>query len=145
MDRKAIVPAVTIALLACVCLMLTVIGGLYAYNTFAGNAQPVAAQSGTDKGPSWSATSIRVGGDTDFLAVVKEVPNPYEEGKVANVLAVYEVRPNSQGKCEMYFVASRLIEYDLMVPHHSGEDSKGKSWEPINVKKAVEDSKKKEK
>jgi hypothetical protein len=144
MDRKVIVPAVTIALLSCICLMLTVIGGLYAYNTFAGGAEPVAAQSsGTDKGPAWSATSLTVGGDTEFLCIVKEVANPYEEGKSANVMAVYEIRPNSTGKAEMYFVASRLIEYDLQVPHHSGEDSKGKSWEPLGVKKAVEDSKKK--
>jgi hypothetical protein len=143
MDRKVILPAVTIALLSCVCLMLTVIGGLYAYNTFAGNAEPVAAQSGTDKGPNWSATSITVGGDTEFLCIVKEVPNPYEDGKMGNVMAIYEVRPNSQGKAEMFFVCSRLIEYDLMVPHHSGEDSKGKSWEPLGVKKAVEESKKK--
>lgn len=143
MDRKAIVPAVTIALLACVCLMLTVIGGLYAYNTFAGNAQPVAAQSsGTDKGPDWSATSLTVGGDTEFLCVIKEMPNPYKDGERANMIAVYEVRPNSTGKAEMYFVASRLIEYDLQVPHHSGADSKGKGFEPINLKKTVEESKK---
>ena len=143
MDRKAIVPEVTIALLSCVCLMLAVIGGLYAYNTFAGDAQPVAAQSGTDKGPDWSATSVRVGGDTDYMVVVKEVTNPYEDGQKASVLAVYEIRPNSTGKAELYFVASRLIEYDLKVPDHSGEDSKGKNWTPLGVKKAVEESKKK--
>lgn len=142
MDRKTIIPAVTIALLSCICLMLTVIGGLYAYNTFAGNAEPVAAQSATDKGPNWSVNSIRVGGEKDLLVVMKEVANPYEDGKTSNVIAVYDIRSNNEGKAQMYFVASRLIEYDMKVPHHSDEDSKGKSWEPLGVKKAVEESKK---
>jgi hypothetical protein len=142
MDRKTLVPAVTIALLSCICLMLTVIGGLYAYNTFAGTAEPVAAQSGTDKGPSWSVTSIRVGGEKDLLCVIKEAENPYEAGKLANVLAVYDIRSNNEGKAQMYFVASRLLDYDMMVPHHADEDSKGKSWEPLGVKDAVEKAKK---
>ena len=137
MDRKAIVPAVTIALLSCVCLMLAVIGGLYAYNTFAAGAQPVAAQS-TDKGPDWSATALTVGGDQQFLCVIKEATNPYEEGQKASVMAVYEIHPNSTGKSDLFFVASRLIEYDMKVPDHSGEDSKGKSWKPLEIKKAVE-------
>jgi hypothetical protein len=145
MDRKAILPAVTIALLSCICLMLTVIGGLYAYNTFAGTAQPVAAQSGTDKGPDWSATSVTVGGDTEYMVVIKEVENPYDAGKMASVMAVYEIKPSSSGKAEMYFVSSRLIEYDLMVPDHSGEDSKGKNWTPLGVKKAIEEAKKNQK
>jgi hypothetical protein len=123
--------------------MLTVIGGLYAYNTFAGSAEPVAAQSGTDKGPEWSTTSLRVGGEKDLLVVMKEVENPYEEGKKANVIAVYDIRSNNEGKAQMYFVASRLIEYDLQIPNHADEDSKGKGWEPLGVKKAVEEAKKK--
>jgi ABC-type enterochelin transport system ATPase subunit len=53
-------------------------------------------------------------------------------------MVVYEIRPNGSGKCELYFVASRLIEYDMKVPDHSGEDSKGKSWNPLAIKKAVE-------
>ncbi|MCG3185143.1 MAG: hypothetical protein ICCCNLDF_03331 [Planctomycetes bacterium] len=144
MEKKTVLPAVTIALLSCIALMLTVIGGLYAYNTFAGSAQPVAAQSsGTDKGPDWSATSVTVGGDQEFIVVIKEVENPYEQGQKATQMAVYEVRPNSTAKAELFFVASRLLEYDFKLPDHSGEDSKGKGWSPLGVKKAVEDSKKK--
>ncbi|MBZ0137974.1 MAG: hypothetical protein K8I27_16580 [Planctomycetes bacterium] len=144
MDKKTILPAVTIALLSCVALMLTVIGGLYAYNTFAGEAQAVEAQSsGTDKGPKWSATALTVGGDTEFMVIIKEVENPYEEGKLATQMAVYEVRPSSTAKAELYFVAARLLEYDFQIPDHSGEDAKGKNWKPLNIKEALEKAKKK--
>ena len=143
MDKKTIFPAVTIALLSCVALMLTVIGGLYAYNTFAGDAQPVAAQSsGTDKGPAWSATALTVGGDTEFMCIVKEVDNPYEDGKVATQMAVYEVRQSGTAKAELYFVASRLLEYDFQLPDHSDTAAKGKNWTPLKIKEAVEKSKK---
>jgi hypothetical protein len=144
MEKKAILPAVTIALLSCIALMLTVIGGLYAYNTFAGNAQPVAAQSaGTDKGPQWSASSITVGGNQEFMVVIKEVENPYEQGQKATQMAVYEIRTAGTAKADLYFVASRLLEYDFKLPDHSGQDAKGKGFSPLGVKKAVEESKKK--
>lgn len=141
MEKKTVIPAVTIALLSCVALMLAVIGGLYAYNTFANEAQPVAAQ--TDTGPNWSATSLRVGGDTDFLVIIKEVENPYETGKMATQMGVYEVKPSSTAKSELYFVASRLLEYDFQLPDHSGEDSKGKNWKPLKIKEALDDARKK--
>jgi hypothetical protein len=144
MEKKAIVPAVTIALLSCVALMLAVIGGLYAYNTFAGDAQPVAAQSaGTDKGPDWSATALTVGGDTEFLVVIKEVPNPYEEAKMGTQMVVYELRQKGNGRAELFFVAARLIEYDLQVPDHSDQAATGKDWKPLGVKEALEKAKKK--
>lgn len=143
MEKKTILPAVTIALLSCIALMLTVIGGLFAYNTFAGDAEPVAAQSsGTDKGPSWSATALTVGGDTEFMVIIKEVANPYETGKTATQMNVYEIRPSSTAKAELYFVAARLLEYDFQLPDHSGQDAKGKGWKPLGVKEAIEKSKK---
>jgi len=143
MDKKTIFPAVTIALLSCVALMLTVIGGLYAYNTFAGEAQPVAAQSsGTDKGPEWSASSLTVGGDTEFMVVIKIVDNPYEEGKDATQMNVYEIRQSGTAKAELYFVASRLLEYDFQLPDHSDTPAKGKNWTPLAIKDALNKSKK---
>lgn len=144
MEKKAILPAVTIALLSCIALMLAVIGGLYTYNTFAGEAQPVAAQSsGTDKGPTWSASALTVGGDTEVMVVIREVENPYDTGKTATQMAVYEVRLTGTAKAELFFVASRLLEYDFQLPDHSDTSAKGKNWSPLAIKEAVEKQKKK--
>lgn len=142
MEKKAILPAVTIALLSCVALMLAVIGGLYAYNTFVADAQPVAAQS-TDKGPEWSASALTVGGDTQVMVVITKVKNPYDESAgEATQMSVYEIRLSGTAKAELYFVASRLLEYDFQLPDHSDTSAKGKNWTPLGIKEALDKAKK---
>lgn len=134
-EKKVILPAITIALLTCIALMLTVIGGLYMYNTFTDEAAPAYAQ--TDKGPAWSATSVTVGGNQEMMVVIRQVENPYETGKMATQMNVYEIRGQG-GKVELYFVGARLLEYDFQIPEHSGVDSKGKGWSPLGVKEAAD-------
>jgi hypothetical protein len=144
MDKKTMLPAVAIALLSCIALMLTVIGGLYAFNTFADDASPVAAQSaGTDKGPDWTVTPVTVGGDTQYVVVVQKSENPYEAGKEDLQMAVYELRQSGTAKCDLYFIAARTMAYDFSWPNISGESTNKKSYEPASLKKAAEEAKKK--
>lgn len=140
-EKKVILPAVTIALLSCIALMLTVIGGLYMYNTFADDAAPAYAQgAGTDKGPSWSATPVTVGGNQEMMVVIREVPNPYEPGEFSTQMNVYEIRGQG-GKIDLYFVGSRILEYDFRIPDHSGVDSKSAKYNPLGVKEAADEFK----
>lgn len=144
MDKKAILPAVTIALLSCIALMLTVIGGLYAFNTFASDAAPVAAQSsGTDEGPDWTVTPVTVGGDTQHIVVIQKSENPYEAGKLGLQMAVYELRASGTAKADLYFIAARTLGYDFAWPNISGESTNKKAYEPAALKKAAEEAKKK--
>lgn len=140
MDKKAILPAVTISLLSCIALMLAVIGGLYTYNTFVADAEPVSAQGngGTDKGPSWSVTPITTGGDKQHLVIVREVENPYGSGQ-AMQMAVYEIQGNN-ATGRLYFVAARLIEYDFQLPYIQDTNTRGDGWEPLEIKQAVEEA-----
>lgn len=139
MEKKSVMPVVAVALLGCIALMLSVVGGLYAYNTFLGNAERVSAQS--DKGPNWSVTPVTVGGNQQLLVVVTETENPYEQGKTTKQMAVYEVKGNN-ARAELYFVQARTLEYDFKVPYVKPNETTSK-WEPLEVKKAVEDARRK--
>ncbi len=122
MDKKTLLPVVSIALLSCIALMLTVIGGLYTYNTFVSDAQPVSAQAGnggTDKGPDWSVTPVTTGGDKQHLVIVRRVDNPYDDG-TAMQMAVYEVTGNNS-RAQLYLVGSRLIEYEDPAPQRQAD------------------------
>lgn len=146
MEKKAILPAVMIALLSCIALMLTVVGGLYAYNTFADNATPVSAQSaGTDKGPDWSVTPVTVGGDTQYLVVIKKAPNPYQDGEADLQMAVYELHQSGTARCDLYFIAARTLKYDFMWPKISGKPTNTKAYDPAELKKQAEEMQKKRK
>ena len=74
METKNIRSTIIIGFLGCIALMLSVVGGLYAYNTFIADSTPVEAQ--TDSGKNWSVTNVRVGGDTDLIVVISEEENP---------------------------------------------------------------------
>lgn len=142
MEKKVILPAVTLALLGCIALMLSIVGGLYAYNTFLAEAPAVHAQAGSDKGPNWTVTPVTVSGSTQLVMVVTEVENPYEAGKQTKQMAVYELRGNN-GKCDLFFVGSRTMEYDFKFPDESGKQMTGEKWSPKSLKKAAEDFAKK--
>ncbi len=142
MNKNAMLPTVGMALLACIALMLTVIGGLYGYNTFAGGAQPAYAQatgsSGTDRGPSWTVTPVTVGGNTQYVVIVAEEDNTYEAGKKSKVMTVYDLKSTGTAKAEMYLVATRLLEYDGKFPYINDTQTNKKGYEPIEMKKALE-------
>lgn len=135
-EQRKVLPIVGIAVASCIALMLCVIGGLYAYNTFASKAEPVQAQ--TDVGPSWTVTPVTVGGNQEFVVVITQDKNPYEEGKVGRQMSVYEIRSNGTANAELYFVAARLLEYDSKLPIVSGEKTNGKKWDPLEIKKIVD-------
>jgi hypothetical protein len=137
MDNKGLIPVLAIALLACVALMLTVIGGLYTYNTFVASPQAAYAQSaGTDRGPYWTVTPVTVGGNQQYVVVIKEDDNAYEAGVKSLHMAVYEFNPSGQGRTELYFVAARVLEWDTKVPDHSGANTRS-GWKPDDVRKAL--------
>jgi hypothetical protein len=141
MDKKVVLPVVGIALLACVALMLTVIGGLYAYNTFIGTSPAVAAN--TDFTPKWTVTPVTVGGDTQFIVVVTEDENTLgDPGQKMRQMSVYEFRPSGTARSDLHFVSARVLEYDSKVPHLSGEQTNRKGFTPPELKRAWEQRKK---
>ncbi len=142
MEKKTILPAVGIALAACIALMLTVIGGLYAYNTFASGAQPAYAQSsGTDTGPKWTVTPVTVGGNQQYIVVVCEDENMFDSGP-ARQMSVYEVRQKGNARGEVYLVATRVLEYDSKLGYLNDEQTTGKGYTPLGIKEALEKEKK---
>ncbi|MDC1141966.1 hypothetical protein OAU50_02650 [Planctomycetota bacterium] len=133
-----------IGFLGCIALMLSVVGGLYAYNTFIADSAPVQAQ--TDSGKNWSVTNVRVGGDTDYIVVVSEEENPLETGKPTKQMAVYEVKPSGEAKAKLYLVGARTLEYDFKFPYINDESTKSeKNWRPEALKKTAESNAKKRK
>lgn len=142
MDKKSVMPMVAVALLGCIALMLSVMGGLYAYNTFLAAAPAVHAQAGSDKGPNWTVTPVTVGGNTQLVMVITETENPFEAGKSTKQMAVYEVRGNN-AKAELFFVASRTMEYDFKFPDISGVSTNNKGYSPLALKKTAEEEAKK--
>lgn len=138
-EKKAILPVVGIALLSCIALMLTVIGGLYAYNTFAGSAQPAYAQSsGTDVGPKWTVTPVTVGGNQQYIVVVCEDENMFERGAPGRHMSVYEIRQKGNARGELYLVAARVIEYDSKLGYINDEATNTKGFHPMELKKALD-------
>ncbi|MBE7492151.1 MAG: hypothetical protein HS108_10400 [Planctomycetes bacterium] len=142
MEKKNLLPMVAIALLGCIAVMLSVIGGLYAYNTFLATAPAVHAQAGSDKGPDWTVTPVTVGGNQQLVMVITETENPYETAKKTKQMAVYELRGNN-GKCDLYFVGARTMEYDFKFPDLSGQQMNNDKFSPLKLKKAAEDAAKK--
>ncbi|MCC6574183.1 MAG: hypothetical protein IT462_10370 [Planctomycetes bacterium] len=148
MDRKTLHIA-GLAAGACLLVMLAIVIGLVAYNTFVNNAQVVSAQainSGTDKGPSWTVTPITAGdvnkqyivvvaeSDRDFVGMSQKKSNPKtkvaDRNRVKN-MAIYRLKPeNSEMGIE--FVGARTIEYDLMVPSLTKVDNHDK-WKAYDV------------
>ncbi|MCC6466519.1 MAG: hypothetical protein IT463_14355, partial [Planctomycetes bacterium] len=124
-------------------LMLTVIGGLYAYNTFADSAQPVHAQ--TDRAANWTVTPVVVGGNQEHIVIVTETDNPYEDGKTTKQMAVYELRSNGSGKAQLYFVAARTLAYDFKFPDINDTSTNNDKYSPAKLKKAAEDEAKRRK
>jgi uncharacterized protein YxeA len=141
MEKKTILPAVGIALAACIALMLTVIGGLYAYNTFASDAQPAYAQS-TEVGPKWTVTSVTVGGNKELIVVITEDENAYDKSTKSRQMSVYEVTSNGTARAELYFVAARLLEYDSKFPFINDQATNKKGFEPINLREQLQKEKK---
>lgn len=140
MEKKTLVPALTIALLSCIALMLTVIGGLYTYNTFVDNAEPVAAQSsGMDAGPDWTVTPVTVGGDTQYTVICQRVENPYEQGAETLQMAVYEMRQQGTASCELYFIGARTLAYDFKFPYITDEKTNKKAYHPVELKATAEE------
>jgi len=138
MERKSLVAVAGISVLACFVVMLAVIGGLYAYNTFVAEDAPVVhAAGGTDTGKTWSVTPVVIQGNQEYLVVMSEADNPYEKGETARMMAVYELRSSGQAKGDLYLVATRLIEYDFGIPDLTGK-STSKGYSPLDVKKATE-------
>ncbi len=141
MDKKAVLPVVSVALLACCALMLSVIGGIYAYNTFAGSAQPVYAAS--DKGPEWTVTPIRIEANNDYIVVMMKMKNPIDDPTYAESLqmACYQLRSRgSDGKAELFFVAARTVTYDLRIEWANDKELAfdGKKVRPSEIKKLVD-------
>jgi hypothetical protein len=140
MDKK-LFPILSVALLACCALMLAVIGGIYAYNTFAGGAQPVYAAS--DKGPEWTVTPIRIEQNNDYIVVMAKMKNPIDDPNYPESLqmSVYQLRNRgSDGQAELFFVAARTVTYDLRVEWANdkqlGKDTKALA--PREIKKLTE-------
>jgi hypothetical protein len=137
MDKKT-ASTLGIALLGCVAMMLTVIGGLYGYNTFAGNAQPVHAQSGSsDYGPSWTVTAISPDGTKQYIVVVTEDTNPFigVEGTTRQ-MSVYELNSRSNGRAQLWFVAARVLEFDSKLAEFGDQDAT-RRWGPQDVEKSL--------
>ncbi|MHC4841391.1 MAG: hypothetical protein ACYTDT_10650 [Planctomycetota bacterium] len=141
MESTNIRSTLIIGFLGCIALMLSVMGGLYAYNTFIAESGTVEAQ--TDTGKDWSVTNVRVGGDTDYIVVVAETENPLEEGAATKQMAIYEVKQAGEAKAKLYFVGARTLEYDFKLDDVSDQSTKGKGWSPQELKKFIEKSKKK--
>lgn len=146
MDKK-LLGYVSVALLACCALMLTVIGGLYAYNTFAGSAGPVYAQSGTDVGPDWTVTSVTIDSNNEYIVVVNKSKNPIDDPSLPNSLqmACYQLRARgSDGKAELFLVAARTISYDLRLEWANDKQLGGNADKvaPREIKKILDKEKK---
>ncbi len=141
MDKK-LLGYVSVALLACCALMLTVIGGLYAYNTFAASSSPVYA-AGTDKGPDWTVTSLLIDSNNEYIVVVTRTKNPIEDPSNPESLqmACYQLRARgSDGKAELFLVAVRTITYDLRL-EWANDKQLGNSAEkvaPREIKKILD-------
>jgi hypothetical protein len=129
---------VTMGLLACIALMLAVIGGTYVYDTLLGKAQPAFADgAGTDKGPEWSVTAVKVDANQDYLVVIAEGPSPLDTGTKSKQMAVYQLRPKGQdGKGEIFLVGARTIEYDLRLEDVGNVNAK--DVRPREIKKQLE-------
>jgi hypothetical protein len=123
-----------VALLGCIALMLTVIGGLYGYNTFAGSAAPVHAQS--DTGPNWTVTAVTPDGTKQFIVVVTEDDNPFIDVARTRQMSVYEINTSSQGRAQLWFVAARVLEYDSKLAEFGDTDAR-RRWGPGNVRDAL--------
>lgn len=141
MDKK-LLGYVSVALLACCALMLTVIGGLYAYNTFAGNAGAVYAAP-ADKGPDWTVTSILIDQNNEYIVVVTRTKNPIDDSANPESLqmACYQLRARgSEGKAELFLVAVRTITYDLRLEWANDKDlgNDPKKIAPREIKKILD-------
>lgn len=142
MDKK-VLGYVSVALLACCALMLTVIGGLYAYNTFAGSGAPVYAAGGTSTGPDWTVTSLLIDSNNEYIVVVTRTKNPIEDPSNPESLqmACYQLRARgSDGKAELFLVAVRTITYDLRL-EWANDKQLGNSAEkvaPREIKKILD-------
>lgn len=139
MDRRNAFPVVITALLSCVVLMLAVVGGLYAYNTFVAEAEPVHAQGGgaSDQGPSWTASVVQVGGNQDYLVIISEEDNPLEEGQKTKQMAVYELKAGGEGKAKLFLVGCRTLAYDFKLVDEQ-EIGSSKKYSPSELKKAID-------
>ena len=140
MDKK-VLPIVAVALLACCALMLSVIGGIYAYNTFAGSAQPVYAAS--DKGPEWTVTPVRIDQNNDYIVVMSKMKNPMDDANNPETLqmACYQLRARgADGKAELFFVAARTVTYDLKLEwaNHQQLGGNADKLRPFEIRKIVE-------
>lgn len=145
MDRKSLLPLAGIAVGACLMLMLTVVIGLFAYNTLVGNAQLVNAQTnpGTDKGPSWTITPVNWGdANRQYLVVIAESDRDYvvlgkrnatPRPRVKN-MAVYRLNPQSD-HVAIEYVGARTIEYDMMLPTPAkvSQNDHERKWQPSDV------------
>lgn len=144
MDKK-VLGYVSVALLACCALMLTVIGGIYAYNTFAGSAAPVYAA--TDKGTDWSVNSLLIDQNNEYIVVVTRTKNPIDDPSNPETLqmACYQLRARgSEGKAELFLVAARTITYDLRLEWVNDKELGGdpKKVSPREIKKILDKEKK---
>ena len=115
-------------------LFLLGVVALQGWSLLTRTAEPAFAAGGTDRGPSWTATPIAIGGGEERLAVIQESENKFEKGEMAKVMAIYRV--NSMDLLEL--TATRLIEYDLLHPNYGGKKAKS-SPTPQEMKKAVEE------
>lgn len=148
MDRKSFIPVAAVAAGACLLVMLTVLIGIFAYQSLVGNAQTVNAQannSGTDKGPSWTVTPVTWGdanreylvvvaeSDRDFVGMAKRPSAP--RPRVKN-MAIYRLNP-SNNKVEIEFVGARTLEYDLMMPI-TADVRNHEQWRAYEVEKEID-------
>lgn len=141
METKNIRSTMIIGFLGCIALMLSVVGGLYAYNTFI--AEPVPVQAQTDSARDWTVTPVRIGGDTDYICVIAEAENPFEKGQTTKQMAVYEVRQGGEGRGKLWLVGTRTLEYDFKFPYINDKSTKGSKYTPTAMKKESEKAKKK--
>lgn len=140
MDKR-VLPIVAVSLLACCALMLSVIGGVYAYNTFAGSAQTVHAAS--DQGPEWTVTPVRIDQNNDYIVVMAKMKNPLDDATNPETLqmACYQLRAKGgDGKAELFFVAARTVTYDLKLEwvNHQQLGNSPEKLRPFEIKKIVE-------
>lgn len=120
------------ALLVCNALVMSVVGGLYAYNNFLANPEPVHAQdAGANAARDWTVSSVRVGGDQDFLVVMKKAPNPYDNNADNLQMAVYEI---DQSKGTLKLMSARTTDYDFRIFDLNND----KKMDPIDAKEFAE-------
>jgi hypothetical protein len=135
MDRKT-ATTLGVAMLGCIAMMLTVIGGLYGFNTFAGGAQDVQAQS-SDTGPNWTVTTVSPDGNRQYIVVVTQDTNPFidEEGPTRQ-MSVYELHARGNGTAQLWFVAARVLEYDSKIADFGDSDAR-RNWGPREVQAGI--------